>query len=304
MKRVHCTIRRIKWRKPCCAAFSLAEMLAALAVGSLVLVAVLAMHNRAYDSITGVLKKVEAARLPAEVQQRIAEDLDALTSADRDVRVRLESKLSNGITLTRLGIVKVIRDSKNQPLTVESILWQTDLDPQTGILTLYRSHGGLKMEDKLLDERKESYQREYFIPVCEGLTMFKIQVVQGSELVDQWTHTLLPPGLVVTMSFGEQFRTTTGFIDVAEQDKVVRTIAVDRTRKIQFNIPEPIAVDANDANQAPRDSNQPAPGQTGDAQDSDKQDVPGIDEQIKQDNLPGGGQRTIQPQRQRPAGRR
>jgi hypothetical protein len=92
--------------------------------------------------------------------------------------------------------------------------------------------------------------------------LFRIEVPQGETSIDQWTGEALPPAVKVTLSFAQPYKTVTGTFDVPEQDKLVRTIAIDRTRKLAFNIP---ALDANqsadangksDANQ-PTDANQP-----------------------------------------------
>jgi hypothetical protein len=39
---------------------------------------------------------------------------------------------------------------------------------------------------------------------------------------------------VATISFAEPFKTLTGTLDVPDTEKITRTIAIDRTRKIKF----------------------------------------------------------------------
>ena len=42
-------------------------------------------------------------------------------------------------------------------------------------MVLYRRHNGIALEDKLLDEPKQAFERQLFIPVCGGVTFFSIQ---------------------------------------------------------------------------------------------------------------------------------
>ena len=56
--------------------FSLAEVLAALTIGAMVVVAVLAIYHRAEQSANAVLSRIDESQLPREVLQYIAEDLD------------------------------------------------------------------------------------------------------------------------------------------------------------------------------------------------------------------------------------
>jgi hypothetical protein len=61
----------------------------------------------------------------------------------------------------------------------------------------------------------------------------------------------------VTLSFGQPYKTVTGTFDVPEQDKLVRTIAIDRTRKVAFSISAGDTNEPNDVNEE-SDANQPA----------------------------------------------
>ena len=133
-------------------------------------------------------------------------------------------------------ILKTYHDSKNNPQTFEEITWQTsyDYDSEAEGLVLYRSHKGIAVEDKLLDEEKEDWETELFVPICEGVTFFKIQVPKGEEFLNSWTSASLPKGIVITISFTEPFKMLDGTLDVLDEEKIKRTIAIDRTRKIKF----------------------------------------------------------------------
>ena len=217
--------------------FTLAEVLAALTIGSMVLVAALGVYISVEKGAANLTEKLDSMRLPAEVLQRIAEDLDGIISSSQDTKITITSKFDHGYSVVQMEILRTIKDDKGEEQVLEKIVWQSDVDLYVGDIVLYRSHSGLAMEDKLLDEQKELWERELFVPICAGITYFKIQVPgAGGELVDNWTSGL-PRGVVVTISFAEPFKTPTGFLDVPEEEKTVRTIAIDRTRKINFKIP-------------------------------------------------------------------
>ena len=216
------------------AAFSLAEVLVALTIGAMVLVAVLSIYSRAETSAAAITRKLDSSRLPSEVLQRIAEDLDRIAAPGADTKVTIENKFENGFSTARLTVLKTIYNSKNEKQTFERIVWQTNYDNDANSLVLYRSHSGIALEDKLLDEQKEDWEKELFVPICTGVTFFKIQVPTGENFQDNWTSDSLPRGIVVTISFAEPFKTLAGILDVPEDEKVIRNIAIDRTRAIKF----------------------------------------------------------------------
>lgn len=215
--------------------FSLAEVLAALTIAAMVLVAVLGIYSRTQRSAAAITRRLDSSRLPFEVLQRIAEDLDAIVAAASDTKITIENKLVKGYSSARLTIVKTIYDSSNKSKTFEKIIWQTSVDDDANGLILYRSHDGIALEDKLLDEKRKSWEKEFsFVPICTGVTFFKIQVPKGEDFQDKWTSDSLPHGIVVTVSFAEPFKTLAGTLDVPDAEKITRTIAIDRTRKIKF----------------------------------------------------------------------
>ena len=72
--------------------YSLAEVLAALTIGSLVMVAVLGIYHRAEKSVAAVTHRLDGSRLPDEVLQRIAEDLDNVISSSSDAKITIDNK--------------------------------------------------------------------------------------------------------------------------------------------------------------------------------------------------------------------
>ena len=253
-------------RNPCqtaagAAGFSLAEVLTALTIGAMVMVAVLVIYDRAERAAAAVMLRVEGSQLPTEVLQRIAEDLDRAITAGSDTKITIDNKFENGFATAKLSILNTITDAKNQKQTLQEITWQTslDLDSDVNGLTLYRNHEGIQMEDRLFDEQRESWEQGMFVPICEGITFFRIQVPQGETFLDKWTSDSPPAGVVITMSFAEPYKTVGGTYDVEEWERIARTVAIDRTRKIKFEfVPveygQPGAEESVDPNeQAPSD---------------------------------------------------
>ena len=215
----------------------MAEVLTALTIGSMVLVAVLSIYSRVENAAAGVTRKLDSTRLPAEILQCIAEDLDRVAGTSSDAKITIENKIVNGLQTARLRISKTFYNKQNKEQTFEEIIWQGNYDYETDNgLVLYRSYSGVTAEDKLLDDQKENWEKELFVPICAGVTFFKIEARRDETLLDKWTSTELPYGIVVTVSFAEPFKKLDGTLDVPEAEKISRTIAVSKSRKIKFKI--------------------------------------------------------------------
>jgi len=228
-------------------AFTLAEVLAALTISTMVMVALLGIYSRAEKSAAAITKQLDKHRLPAEVLQRIAEDVDRIISHGPDTRITLENRLQLGYPGARLIIERTIYGKKDERKSFEKIIWQStyDFDSDVNGLVLYRSHTGIAPEDKLLDEKRRDWEKAYsFVPICSGVTLFSIEVIIGEKRQNKWTTASLPRGIAITISFAEPFKTITGDIEVPEEEKITRTIAIDRTRKLKF-----IFVPSQDPNQ-------------------------------------------------------
>jgi prepilin-type N-terminal cleavage/methylation domain-containing protein len=221
--------------------FSLAEMLAALIIAAMVLAAVLGIYSRAENSANAVTRKLDSDSLPNEIIQQIAEDLDRIIAPNSDTKITVENKFEKGFPTARLTIQKNIYDDKNQEQLFEEIIWQSSYDYDNGDgLALYRSHNGVALEDKLLDGKRKDWEKIYsFVPVCTGITFFKIQVPRGEYFQDAWASPPVPTGIMITISFAKPFETAQGTLDVPEAEKIIRTIAINRARKIGFEIQNP-----------------------------------------------------------------
>ena len=222
--------------------FSLAEVLAAMIIGAMVIVAILGIYHRAEHSASAAIRKLDESQLPREVLQYIAEDLDSMISSDSDAKITIQNKLEGTasgklIPAARLTFTRTITDTRSREHIFEEIIWQSsyNIESLAEGLVLYRSHGGINLEDKVLQENKYDWEREAFVPICSGLTFFNISATAGENLVERWDGTP-PTGMVVTLSFAEPYKNVDGTYTVPEEEKFTRTIAIDRTRKIKFDI--------------------------------------------------------------------
>ena len=125
-----------------------------------------------------------------------------------------------------------------KPQIFEKVVWQSAYDPIEDALMLYRSHSGINLEDKIVDQDLAAQQRggrELFIPVKTGITFFEIVVPQGDRVLRSWKQNTLPRMIRITLSLAapqEDF--ITGDLVVREDDKVTRIVAIDRTRPIAY----------------------------------------------------------------------
>jgi Tfp pilus assembly protein PilV len=217
--------------------YSLGEMLAALVIGAMVLTAILGVYGRANRAAEAVLNKIETPALGAEVLQRIAEDLDRIIGADGNVTVQIRNGFDNGFVTAELIVRRTLTNAENKEQTLEEITWRGGYDYDSAVpgLVIYRSRSGVGLEDKLLDVKREKWESNYsFVPICRGVTYFRIEVPKGDGAVDRWSSPSPPPGVRVTLSFAKPYETVRGTLDVADEEKVGRTIAVDRIRTIRF----------------------------------------------------------------------
>jgi len=229
-------MKSIGWTSKTRSGFSLAEVIVATTIGAMVLVAILGVYRAAEGSASAVERNLSRGQLAREILQRIAEDLDKIT-ATSGAEVAVNNKTINGYPAARLVIRKTIK-AANKEKELETIVWQSSYDYQSLAdgLVLYRKHGGMTVEDKLLDEQRADWEKAFpFVPVCTGVTMFTIKVPVGPDkFVDRWQGSSLPPGVVVTISFGQPYEAEDGTLEIAEEDKFTRTIAINRTRNVKF----------------------------------------------------------------------
>jgi hypothetical protein len=174
------------------------------------------------------------------VLQRITEDIDSVTGQGAGASVKLETKTnSEGYKAGRLEIVRGYYNDDGERKLLEKVVWQSsyDIESDQEGLVLYRSHTGPASKDPLFEQWRAEWEEDFsFIPMCEGVTYFSVQAVQGDNVVDEWDEDSPPTGVKITISFAEPEQTMTGEWEVPESERTSRTIAMDKTREITFDI--------------------------------------------------------------------
>ena len=152
---------------------------------------------------------------------------------------------------SQLIISSHIYDITNRQKLFEKVVWQSYYDDFDEKLYLYRSHGGVTLEDSMLDkvpsfqytedeklsqkDLQEKY-KERFIPVCSGMSLFEFSVPQGPEKdpLYKWSNPQMPKAITVSISFAEPVEDAYGDYIIMEEDLYTRTIATNRTRYLKF----------------------------------------------------------------------
>jgi hypothetical protein len=240
--------------------FTLAEAIATLVIAAMIMVTVTGIYIGVKRAEVSINKRLEGGFRTMEILQRITEDIDRLALPGSDVTMSIKNKLDiGGYNISQMIIESKIYGKDNKPLTFEKIVWQSKVDMDTNGLTLYRAHSGYAIEDKMLDEPKEKYERELFIPICSGAKLFSIEAVVDGNAIESWENpTVLPPAVKVSMSFAERERNAVGDMNVPSELVLTKSVVINRFKLIPYLFIQK-AMDANlipDANH-PRDANLP-----------------------------------------------
>jgi type II secretory pathway pseudopilin PulG len=221
------------------AGFTLIETLTVLTITAMLVIATMSVYSSVRNSVAKIDGTLDQGELPREILQRIAEDLDRLARPGFDTSVIVRNKLKNGYNISQLIIENRYfgDETPNKPQVAERITWQSDFDPYTSTLILYRAHSGIRLEDGLVDRDQLDKQQkgiEQFVPLATGITHFELLIPSGEVLVREWGQPDLPKAIRVLLSFGAPVQTETGDWIIPEQDLFVRTIAINRTRPISY----------------------------------------------------------------------
>jgi prepilin-type N-terminal cleavage/methylation domain-containing protein len=243
-------------------AFTLTEMLVVVALAAMILISALGIYQRTRADASVILDRLEETRLADEVLQRIAEDIDRIAAPGFDATIQIRNKVDNGLVGAQLTVEnKYFGGQPPQPRIYERVIWQSMYDAFDGALLLYRMHGGLNVEDKILEEKKDPAEQTLYIPVASGITFFQIQAVENQQYKDSWTADKPPKGVRIGISFAEPEEDAEGRWAVPEEKILYRTAAIDRTRVIQYTF-KPRVLDVNDFLPEPtpptEEPNQPA----------------------------------------------
>ena len=250
---------------PVRSAFSLVEIVVVLGITAMIMLASFTIYGRVRASTIAVNDTLDRNVIPTEILQRIAEDLDRLASPGLGTKISITNRFdSSGYNITRLIIKNTVYGEKDKPRMFEKIVWQTYYDYFEDALILYRSHNGINLEDKVVTDDRQLELKEmdadYFVPLCSGITFFKIQVPivkvfgenvklpgmdevwpeeeEEEKFIDRWVADKLPKAVTVSISFAEPYQAVTGELEVLDSEKITRTIAIDRTRNIKYRFVE------------------------------------------------------------------
>ena len=212
-------------------AFTLVETVVVLMLASLILVAVLGVYGRMRVNAVTILDRLQQNRLQAEILQKIAEDIDRLAAPGFEATINFQNKLDNGYRSAKLVLLNSYYGIKDKKETYEKIEWRSSYDPLYDTLKLYRMHGGLNVEDRVLGVNPKEPP---FIPVADGLTHFELKAQQGENILGAWKSETLPKAVRIGISFAPLQELNDGSIGVPEDQIFFRTVAIDRTRLIPY----------------------------------------------------------------------
>ena len=216
-------------------AFSLLELLAALMIASMIIIATVAVYHRGRSAIHAINKKLNENSFTQEVLQRISDDIDEFAADDSDVKMTLESKTEQGMNVYRLSFVSNIYDDDGKVGEYKKVVWQSKTDPQTSRISLYRARGGFALEDSVLDtQRKKFSDGLLFVPVAQELTVFSIIAINADKEFEKWGSDMLPGGIILKISESEAEETDDGKYEVPENLIASRTVSLNKNKMMIF----------------------------------------------------------------------
>jgi prepilin-type N-terminal cleavage/methylation domain-containing protein len=240
--------------------FTLAEAMAALVIAAIIMVTVAGVYTGVRRAEAAVNRRLKGGFMATEVLQRIAEDIDRLALPSSDTTMSIKNKVdAGGFKVTQMIIESKIYDKNNKPQIFEKIIWQSRVDADANGLIIFRAHSGYTLEDKMLEEPKEKYERELYIPICGGATLFAIEMTDGNTVTENWENPGLPPAVKISVSFEPRQQDLLGNMIVPEESVKTRIVVINRFRQIPYQFIYRDFADANkigDMNQ-PADANRP-----------------------------------------------
>ena len=216
------------------------EVLAAMVIGTMILISALTIFDRAETTSNTVLRNLDNSRRPYEALQLIAEDLDKMITTDSDTSVIVVNRHIKSYAAAIMAIRVKYKDPTNKDQNYKEIFWQCNTDPEgdPNDIILYRSYEGIIPEDKLLDKNRENSEKNVYVPICDGVTYFRIEVITKKEEPEVAWVGGMPLGVILKISFAKPFKDDEGNYEVPESSIYSRTIAFDKSRKIKFDISE------------------------------------------------------------------
>jgi hypothetical protein len=224
-------------------AFSLAELLTALIIVSILVIAMTTIYQASMSAVLAIDEKLDEGFGSTDVLHRMLDDISTVSSLDTETSLTLESKVVDGVAVYRLEVVSNIYDNAGKEVLYKKVIWQSDYDYMTGTISLYRCMGGLDIEDPILNtQARNNPDSDIFVPVVSGLTYFTIQVPQETntsqeqyeDYLDVWDKEDMPGAILVELSFAEPVEYVTGEVEVPVEDRITRRISVNRSKDYKF----------------------------------------------------------------------
>jgi hypothetical protein len=238
--------------KPNRNAFSLIEVLIVLSMSAVIIITALNIHSQVRKAAAAVDRKIENDMLPINILQRIAEDIDRLSTPGAETSIVINNKIQDEMHKSQMIINSFYYDKNNKKKIYEQVIWRAHYDAFEERTELLRSHGGIALEDSLLDvigtdktdtspaipsqaELQEEGD-EPFIFICSDFSLFEFSVPQGEEKdpLFKWSSSKMPPAVTATISFAEPIEDVFGDYIIPPEKIYTRTIATDRVKKMIF----------------------------------------------------------------------
>jgi prepilin-type N-terminal cleavage/methylation domain-containing protein len=220
--------------------FTLTELMVAVVIAAMLLSVLLAISSHVQQSAASIERALGEFELVQEVLQLISEDLDTKIDPEAGTTLTVFNRVEDGYPTAKMVITTTMKDDKFEDQILQEIIWQANVDIETNRIVLYRSHTGHILEDKLLDQRRDAMEAlSPFVPVCGGLTAFRIEVYRNDEWTDQWASAELPTGIRVVMTDAVAEKNVRGEWEVPEEALVTRTMAINRTRELKLKVADP-----------------------------------------------------------------
>lgn len=219
------------------------------------------IYSRVRGNAAMIVARLDHEAVPGEILQKIAEDIDRMAAPGFDATISIQNKMDTGYNSARMIIENRYYGNGKPPKAniYERVVWQSMYDPMLDQMILYRSHGGLNLEDAVVDnlltDRQKKDRLDKFVPISQGLTFFGVYAVSGDEEpIPQWQKQAMPNGVLVKLSMRPMVQMEDGSFELPEENIISRAIAVDRTRPIAYKIGAKLA-DYSDPNKS--ESNDP-----------------------------------------------
>ncbi|AQQ09380.1 Type II secretory pathway, component PulJ [Sedimentisphaera cyanobacteriorum] len=218
---------------------TLLELLAALAVTSIILITMVTLLYASQNTLKTINTELDASTRSQEILQKIAEDINEFAAEGENVTFKLESKNTPEGLLYRFEMTNYFNTTSNQKDVFKKVVWQSDFDVMLGTFVIYRSRSGMQLEDSVVStEQKQNPEREIYVPVTTGATYFSLQAYDNDKLLDEWKDDDMPGAMFIGVSFDPPVELITGEVVVPEEDRFYRTVSVSRARNYDFKFVE------------------------------------------------------------------